>query len=338
MVLAACSSSSTGSASSSTGTPPASQSGSSGSAAGSATVDPAAAAQLKGKSIAFIPGTNDPFYISMQCAIQSEAQKYGMSVDTQIPQSFSASVQTPIVNAEIAKKPAGMLIAPTDSQALVPPLMQVASAGIPIGLVDTTLDDTSLAFTSISTDNAAGGAKAADALAKLVGEQGKVMVIAFQAGASTSDARQAGFEKEIKNFPKIQYLGAQINDNDPAKAASIVTATLAANPDLKGIFATNLFAAQGAATGLRNAGSQGTVKIVGFDAGSTQIEQLQRGDVQALVAQSPSTIGTDAVDQLVAHLTGGEVTATIGTATVVITQDNLNDADIKDSIYKDSCS
>ena len=33
----------------------------------------------------------------------------------------------------------------------------------------------------------AGGAAAADALAKLIGEPGEVMVIAFQAGASTSD-------------------------------------------------------------------------------------------------------------------------------------------------------
>jgi ribose transport system substrate-binding protein len=292
---------------------------------------------LSGKTIGFIPGVNDPFYISMQCGIETAAKKYGMKVNTQIPQQFEAAVQTPILNAMVATAPAALLIAPTDAQALVPPLTKAVSAGIPVGLVDTTLTDQSLAFTSIATDNAIGGGQAADALAKLIGEKGKVLVIAFKAGASTSDARQKGFEDKIKTYPNITYLGAQINDNDPAKAASIVSATLAANPDLAGIFATNLFAAQGAATGLRNGGAQGKVKMVGFDAGAGQIDQLKRGDVQALIAQKPGEIGKDAVDQIVAYLTGGTVKKSIGTETVIITQDNLNDAAIQDAIYKESC-
>ncbi|BAS10043.1 D-ribose-binding protein [Arthrobacter sp. Hiyo4] len=293
---------------------------------------------LSGKTISFIPGVTDPFYISMQCGIETAAAKYGMKVDTQVPQQFEAAVQTPILNAAVAAKPAGLLIAPTDSQALVPPLKKAVSAGVPVGLVDTTLADESVAFTSVATDNKKGGAQAADALAKLIGEKGKVLLIAFKAGASTSDARQAGFEEKIKSYSGITYLGAQINDNDPAKAASIVAATIAANPDLKGIFATNLFAAQGAATGLRNAGKAGDVKMVGFDAGATQIEQLQRGDVQALVAQKPAEIGTKAVEQLVAQLTGKPVNASIGTETVLITKDNLGDSATKDAIYKESCS
>jgi ribose transport system substrate-binding protein len=74
---------------------------------------------------------------------------------------------------------------------------------IKVAFVDTTLDDTSKVVTAIATDNAAGGAAAADALAKLIGEKGKVLVIAFQAGASTSAQRQKGFENEIKKYPNI---------------------------------------------------------------------------------------------------------------------------------------
>lgn len=294
-------------------------------------------ADLSGLTVGFIPGVNDPFYVSMQCGIEEAAGEYGMTVDTQIPQQFEAAVQTPIVNAMVATDPAALLIAPTDGQALQPPLQKAVSAGVPVGLVDTTLEEPELAFTAVATDNEAGGAAAADALAELIDEEGKVLVIAFKAGASTSDARQKGFEDQIADYPEVEYLGAQINDNDPAKAASIVSATLAANPDLKGIFATNLFAAQGAATGLRNAGAEGDVKMVGFDAGGTQIEQLERGDVQALVAQKPNEIGAAAVEQLVAYLTGGEVETSIGTDVVIMTQDNLEDPEIQAAIYKESC-
>jgi ribose transport system substrate-binding protein len=293
---------------------------------------------IKGKTISFVPGVSgDSFYITMQCGIQAEAAKSGLKVDMQAPQQFDASLQTPIVNGVVAKKPAGLLIAPTDAKAMVPPLLRAKQAGIKIGLVDTTLATDGIASSSVSTDNLAGGVAAADALAKLIGQKGKVLVIAFKAGASTSDDRQHGFEQEIKKYPGIKYLGAQINDNSPAKAASIISATLSANPDLTGVFATNQFAAEGAATGLRNAGKQGAVKTVGFDAGPVQMQQLKRGDVQALVAQQPYQIGTQAVDQLVASLTGGQPKAKIGTTTTTITQDDLSKPAAQQAAYKTSC-
>jgi ribose transport system substrate-binding protein len=130
----------------------------------------------------------------------------------------------------VAASPAALLIAPTNSKALLGPVSAAIDAGIKVVLVDTTLDDTSKVLSAIATDNAAGGAAAADALAKLIGEKGEVMVIAFQAGASTSDQRQKGFEQEIKKYPNISYVGFQISNNDPAKAAAEVTSTLPISP------------------------------------------------------------------------------------------------------------
>ena len=104
-----------------------------------------------------------------------------------------------------------------------------------------------------------------------------------------------------------------------------------------GIFATNLFSAQGAATGIRQAGKSGKVKIVGFDAEPDEITALQQGTVQALIAQSPYTIGTNAVDQAVAALSGKPTTKKIGTKFTIITQANLNSADSQAAIYKTAC-
>ena len=88
-------------------------------------------------------------------------------------------------------------------------------------------------------------------------------------------------------------IGVQYDNDDPAKAASIVSATLSAHPDLKGIFATNLFSAEGAATALRQRGKLGQVKIVGFDAGPKQVRDLRGGVVQALIAQKPGVTRID---------------------------------------------
>ena len=273
----------------------------------------------------------------MQCGVEAEATKYGLTVTTQAPTQFDPVLQTPIVNAAIAKKPDAMLIAPTDATALYPPLLQAKNSGVIIGLVDTTLNDPSVAVTSVSTDNEAGGAAAADALAALINETGTVLVIPFKDGVSTSDQRTKGFVDGIKKYPGITMLTPQSADKTPAKATAIVAAALAAHPDLAGIFATNQDVAEGAATAIRQASKAGEIQVVGFDAGAVQVKALQDGTVQALVAQQPYAIGVQAIDQIVVALTGGTPETYVGTKTFTLTKDNLSSDEAQAAIYKTNC-
>jgi ribose transport system substrate-binding protein len=276
----------------------------------------------------------DEFYLTMNCGAQAAAKAAGVSLDFQGPDQFDASQQTPIVNAVAAKKPDAVLIAPTDTKAMYAPIKQLAANGTKIVLVDTTLDDPSVAVSQIASDNEKGGEAAAQELTKLIGGKGKVMVVNVKPGISTTDARGKGFETGAK-AAGLDYLGQQYDDDDPAKAAAIVTATLAKNPDLKGIFAANLFSAEGAASGLKQAGKANQVKIVGFDAGPKQVADLKAGTVQALIAQRPAEIGKDGVEQALAALQGKPTQKQIGTDFAVITKDNL--AQNQDALYKSSC-
>jgi ribose transport system substrate-binding protein len=265
----------------------------------------------------------DEFYITMNCGAQAEAKKLGVSLDFQGPDKFDPSLQTPVVNAVAAKKPDAVLIAPTDTKAMFAPINQLKQNGSKIILVDTTLDDPSIAESQIASDNLAGGKAAADTLAKLIGGKGKVFVNNVKPGISTTDLRAKGFEDEAKKLG-LTFIGVQYNDDDPAKAASVVNGVLAKNPDLKGIFATNLFGAEGSATALRQSGKQGKVKIVGFDAGPKQVQDLKDGVVQGLIAQKPADIGAQGVQQAVNALSGKPVTKKIATGSVALTKGNLS--------------
>jgi len=276
----------------------------------------------------------DEFYITMNCGAQEKAAELGVTLDFQGPDEFDAAQQTPIVDAVTAKSPDAILIAPTDTKALFAPITQAAQNS-KIVLVDTTLDDPSMAVSQIASDNTAGGTTAGETLLELIGGKGKVMVINVKPGISTTDQRGAGFEQAVEGKPGVEYLGQEYSNNDPAKAAAIVTATLAKHPDLKGIFATNLFAAEGSASGLREAGKLDDVKIVGFDAGPKQVEDLEEGLVQALIAQKPADIGAQGVEQAFNALEGKPTEAKIGTESVSITKDNL--AENQDALYKSSC-
>ena len=276
----------------------------------------------------------DEFYITMNCGAQEKAKELGVNLDFQGPDKFDASLQTPIVNAVAAKQPDAVLIAPTDTKAMFAPIQQLASGGSKIVLVDTTLEQPDMAESQIASDNEAGGREAASTLAELMGGSGKAFVVNVKPGISTTDARAKGFEEGAKEAG-LEYLGQDFSQDEPARAASIIKAQLAKNPDIKGVFATNLFSAEGTANGVREAGKAGDVKIVGFDAGPAQVEQLEKGDVQALIAQKPADIGAQGVEQAVKALNGEETTPKIGTDSVSITKDNLEEN--QDALYKSSC-
>lgn len=288
--------------------------------------------------ITLIPGvTGDEFYVSMECGALEAAEELGATLDVQGAPEFSPTEQIPILESVIASGPDAILIAPTDVDALQAPLEEAVDAGIEVVLVDTTLSDPSLAVSQIGSDNHEGGRMAAEAVGELMGGEGAAMVVNVTPGISTTDARGEGFEEGLEElYPDITFLGQEYSDNEPAQAAEIVSATLAAEPELSGIFGANLFSAEGAATGIRQEGRD-DVSIVGFDAGPAQIEQLREGLVQALIVQQPLEIGRQGVEQAVAALTGEETTPEIGTGFVTATIDNLDDDDVAEYLYRAEC-
>lgn len=291
----------------------------------------------KSYKLTFVEGIKgDPFYVTMACGVQSEAKKLGASVNITGGDQWDASVQTPIVNSVTAQHPDGVLIAPNDTQAMIAPLKQLTGAGIKLVLVDTGLNDNSFAESFITSDNEAGGKLAADTLASLIGGKGSVFVMNVKPGISTTDARAKGFIEEMQaKYPNIKVLDTQYNNDDAAKAASITTSELSSHPDLAGVFATNVQGAEGTATGLKQAGKEGSVKVIGFDAGPKQVGDLESGVVQGLIAQEPYQIGVDGVDQAIAALSGQPTTKAIQTSLVALTKDNLSSNAQYE--YKSSC-
>jgi ribose transport system substrate-binding protein len=314
--------------------------GSSGTSGGSASGS-SSASSSSGKSykMTFIQGVaGDGFYVTMGCGIQAEAKKLGnVTVNIQGPAKFDPTLQNPIIESVTASKPDAILVAPDDVSASATPIDAAMSAGIKVVLVDTTLSNPAGAVSQISSDNLAGGADAFTALQQLVPGGGQVLVVNTQPGISTTDQRTSGFAAAAKADSKFSYVGVQYDNDTASLAAQVTLAALQKNPNIVGIFATNLFSAEGAATGIRQAGKSGKVKIIGFDAEPDEITALQQGTVQALIAQQPYTIGTDAVDQAVAALSGKPTTPKIGTKFTIITKANLSSAASQAAIYKTAC-
>jgi ribose transport system substrate-binding protein len=295
--------------------------------------------QAGGKTynIVYIQGmSGNPFFNSLTNGCKDEAAKLGNVTFTyQGANNYSPQAQTPVLNAVIAAKPDAIIISPMAGEAMMTPLKQAKDAGIKLIFADTTATDQSLAASFIASDNVAGGKFAGDQLAKLIGEKGEVMLMNGTPGISTTDQRQQGFEAALKAYPGITYLGVQFCQSDPQKATEIVSSTLAAHPNLKGIYAVSTQEVEGCAVAIANANAADNVALVGFDSSPPIIEDITKGVVKGVVLQEPYQMGVFAIDQAMNALQGKSTTPTIKTPFVFLTKSSMNDPAVSKFIYQD---
>ncbi|MCB1833518.1 MAG: substrate-binding domain-containing protein [Geminicoccaceae bacterium] len=295
--------------------------------------------------VALIPGlTTDAFYITMEKGAQAAADELGAELIFQGGPEFNPTVQVPVLQAVTARQPDAILIAPTDKQQLIAPMKQAFDAGIRIITVDTFIDDGvyqdgagegDFPLSYVASDNVLGGEMAGDALAKAIGEAGKVYVSNVKPGISTTDQREEGFKKAMADYPDIEVLETQFNDDDANKAAAQVQAVFARNPDLKGVFGANLFSAIGAADGVKALGKTGEIRVVAFDTPTRIVDDIKSGLIDMAIAQHPYDIGYEGVKAAVAAINGETIETSIGTGFTVMDASNIDNPEVRERIYSE---
>ncbi len=304
---------------------------------------PAAIAQNKIK-IGFLPGVVDPFYQVMQLGVEAAAKDLGIEVVTQIPATWGVEVQTPILDAMVARGDLDYIVtAPTDKDQMIGPLTTAADAGIKIITVDTFLGDGDYAngpvtfpISYIGSDNVEGGRISARGLAKAIGGKGSVYINSTNPNVSSVEGRAIGFKEVMeKEFPDVTVVGLDFNLDDMNTAVNQTAAVLQRTPDLAGVFGTNVFSAQGAGTAVVNAGLGGHVQVVAYDATLFAIEQLRAGVVSLVLAQKPFDMGYMAVQFAAADAAGvTSLPRRVETGFAIIDIDNVDDPAVARFIYR----
>ncbi|MBI5957213.1 MAG: substrate-binding domain-containing protein [Chloroflexi bacterium] len=301
------------------------------------------AAQEEKPKIGFLPGVVDPFYQVMELGVNAAVADFGLEVVTQYPEDWNLTLQTPILEAYIARGDLDYIItAPVDKEAMVAPLQAAVDAGIKVITVDTYLGDGDYAngpvtfpLTYIGSENKQGGRIAGEFLAEKLGGAGKVYVQNTNPGVSTTEERGAGFIEAVAEFPGMEMIGMDYNLDDANKSAEQVAAVLQREPELAGIFGVNVFSAIGAGNAVNNAGLSGAVDVIAFDATIFAIEQLRAGTVSLVIAQKPYDMGYMAVAFAMADWNGvTSIPKRVPTGFAVITMDNVDDPEVARFIYQ----
>lgn len=235
--------------------------------------------------------------------------------------------QIQVVENFTSRKVSGIVLAPLDAQALAAPVAAAVQSGIPVVVMDSGLNsDQHLSF--VATDNFKGGEMAGAAMARLLNGSGNVILLRFAVGSASTEERERGFLEEVARHP-----GLTLISSDQYAGVTRETAYQAAQNllnrfgnEVHGIFAVNETSTIAMTQALRDLGKAGgTVKMIGFDAGSHSVLDLKNGDVQGLVVQNPLLMGYLSVMTMVSHLQGKPVEKRIDTGVVLVTPENKDD-------------
>jgi ribose transport system substrate-binding protein len=233
--------------------------------------------------------------------------------------------QVQVVEGFLTQGVSGIVLAPFDKNALVRPVEEAKRAGIPTVVIDSGLES-SVPISFVASDNHHGGELAADEMARLLGGKGRVLLLRYQEGVASTEAREKGFVDRIKTFPGIEL----ISSNQFAGATRETAKTAAENllnrhgNDLDGMFTPNESSTAGALLALEDAGRAGKIRFVGFDSSASFVDAIRAGKLHGIVVQNPFRMGELGVKTLLDHLRGKPIEARIDTGVTLITPANID--------------
>jgi len=294
----------------------------------------AVSAEAAKPRIAVVPkGTTHVFWKSVEAGARAAAADLDVEIVWKGPlKENDRGQQIAIVEQFVTEGVSAIVLAPLDAVALRRPVAMAAQRKIPVVIFDSALQgEPGKDFVSlVATDNRRGGELGGEKLGELLGGKGKVVLLRYQVGSASTDDREGGFAKAIAARPALEL----VSDNrySGATAGEAKTAALNMLDTLKradGIFCPNESSTFGMLLALRQHNLAGAKKFVGFDTSPALIEALRKGEIDALVAQDPRTMGRRAVTAAVDRLQGRPVEPVIDTGAAVVTRDNVDSPEIQ---------
>jgi inositol transport system substrate-binding protein len=278
--------------------------------------------------VASLHNLSEPFFIAMRHEFESEAARLDVELSVVDGQSNSAK-QSADVEAAIASGAQGIILAPTDVNALAPAVESVLKAGIPIVTVDRRVENTSVSVPHVGADNLAGGRSMAQWVIENFPNGAHIVLISGQPGSSSAIDRTRGIEVAFRTAgPQYQIVAEQSANwqREPGLTVTQNILTSLGRQIPQVILCEDDDMALGALEALRASGITG-VKVLGFNATPEALARVRDGEMAATVEQSPARQARAALQQLVASIRAHTLIPGASITPILITRANIAQAE-----------
>lgn len=232
------------------------------------------------------------FFLTMEDGAKAYQKEHSADFDlisNGIKDETDTAGQTKIVEQMILAKVDALVIAPSDSKAMVPVIKKAVDAGITVINIDNQLDPAIVKSKNISVpfvgpDNRKGARLVGEYLARQLKAGDEVGIIEGVSTTTNAQQRTAGF-KDAMEAAQIKIVSLQSGDWEIDKGNKVAASILSEYPNVKALLTGNDSMAVGAVSAVRAAGKAGQVKVVGYDNINAIKPMLKDGRVLATADQ-----------------------------------------------------
>lgn len=254
------------------------------------------------KTVALVMKTlTNPFFIAMERGARRAERQLGVQLQVKVAaQETSIEQQIQIIDDLVSAGVHAIIIAPGDSQRLVPVLKKAADAGIKLVNVDNRLDPQTVQQAGlapipfVSVDNEKGAYAAAQALALHAAPGTQAIILEGIRSADNARQRQRGAERALADNPAVQLVASETAHWKIDEGYSVTQELMARHPQVKLVYAANDMMALGAIQYLQERGRT-DVKVGGYDAIDEAIAAIRKDQMSVTVDQQAAEQGFQGV-------------------------------------------
>ena len=289
-----------------------------------------------------LANTSDPFWQSIACGAQEEADARGVELDLYTSTAIDDNQMAQNFQTATLTEPNGMFVNPFNGNQFVAQYESLMQDGVPVVTATGTDPRTEYQVVFSDFDTAQF---AEEALSGVPEGSGSMVYMGGAPGIPPLEGRTMPFLEAVAEArPDLTRLEDEFSGFDINQATTDASSLIIANPDLRLIVAATGPDGVGAAAAIEQAGKAGEITLIAFDAVPPEVEALRNGTITALIAQNPFEIGRQQVGALVDYLEenpdGGPVSTDaepVGIPQRLLTAENIDDPDSADFIYAAEC-
>ena len=237
--------------------------------------------------------SNNPWRIAQTASFEAAAEECGWNLIL-TDAGGSAAKQVADVDSMIAQGIDVLFLPPREEGPLVPAVLRARDAGIPVFLVDRSVDENVAVagrdyVSFLGSDFIDQGRRVAEWVIENHEGEGRIIELEGTTGSSPANDRKTGFDEAIAADPRFTILESRTGDFARDEGRRVMETLLQAHPDVNIVYAHNDEMAIGAIQALEAAGRVPgeDVLVVSIDGTRDALQAIIDGKMGVTVESSP---------------------------------------------------
>ncbi len=222
-----------------------------------------------------------------------------------------------------------VIILPVSTEYTNPTTLTCKEADIPIVYINRKPGKLGDYAIYIGSDEKEAGKLQGEYIAKELKGKGNIAILMGELDTEATFRRTEGVEEVFKNYPNLKVTKKQTGNWKKSLGMQVIKNWLSTGDKIDAIIANNDDMALGAIKALEDSGRTDEIKVLGIDATTDAITELEAGSMAATVFQNGKGQAEGAVDKAIKAVKGEEVEQITWIPFQLVTKDTYKDIVIR---------